>query len=50
MQFGIDLKTVQRVDELVGVLDRLTAALNANTAAIVEANRQRDDLMNGPRG
>ncbi|AEL98513.1 hypothetical protein SEA_JOLENE_41 [Mycobacterium phage Jolene] len=50
MQFGFDPKTAQRADDLIGAIDRLAAALNANTAAIVEANRQRDDLMNGPRG
>ncbi|AOT25151.1 hypothetical protein PBI_TERROR_40 [Mycobacterium phage Terror] len=50
MKVGLEPAAAGRVDDLVGALDRLSAALKANTAAIEEANRQRDDLMNGPRG
>ncbi|AYD84627.1 hypothetical protein SEA_PAITO_42 [Mycobacterium phage Paito] len=50
MKVGIELAALERIDDLVGTLDKLTAAIKENTAAIEAANRWRDDLMNGPRG
>lgn len=50
MKIGLEQAAAERVDDLVGAIDRMTAALEANTAAIEAANAQRDFQLNGPRG
>ncbi|ANU79773.1 hypothetical protein BI023_gp42 [Mycobacterium phage Sneeze] len=57
MKAGLDTQTAAVVNRLSDALlsigtaiVRVADSLDANTAAIEEANRQRDDLMNGPRG
>ena len=50
MKIGLSPEAGQRAGDLITALDRMTAALEANTAALERANDQRDFEQNGPRG
>lgn len=56
MKVSVDLAALERVDDLVGTLDKLIAAINANTAARAGFLPPKpepcggDCQLNGPRG
>ena len=50
MKIGLSPEADQRAGDLITALDRMTAALEANTAAIETANGLADCQLNGPRG
>ena len=50
MKIGFEPPTAERVDDLVGAIDRLATAINDNTAALEARNAFIDCQLNGPRG
>lgn len=50
MQFGLNAETAERVDDLVGALDRQANANNRLAAAIEALTALLDFEQNGPRG
>lgn len=49
MKIGLSDEVHKRSIDMIEAIDRLTAAVEANTAAICEQNAQRDFEQNGPR-
>lgn len=50
MKVGLEQAAAERIDDLIGTLDRFTAAIEANTSAIEARNALVDAEQNGPRG
>ena len=50
MHFGLNAESAQRADDMIAAIDRLTAAVEANTQAREIANEYHDAALNGPRG
>lgn len=45
MNLGLNPEASQRVDDMIAAIDRLTAAVEANTVAIEEATRFRAGIQ-----
>lgn len=50
MKIGLSDEADKRAGDLLAALDRLTAAIEANTLAIETSNGLVDCQLNGPRG